>query len=56
MGVLGKIKTGAGLACDNPALVSWYVRNKLRVATVGFERNHLKGASRFCPWNHVQAD
>ncbi len=42
-----RIKHGAALLADHPALIGWYVRNKLRVATVPFERDHLEGVSRF---------
>lgn len=47
MSLSSRIKHGAALLADHPALVGWYVRNKLRVATVGFERDHMEGVSRF---------
>ena len=47
MDLIAKLKYGACMLSDHPSLAGWYVRNKLRVATVGFERNHLEGVSRF---------
>lgn len=47
MSTVNRIRHGASLIADHPALVGWYVRNKLRVATVGFERDHMEGVSRF---------
>lgn len=42
-----KIRTGAGLVCDNLTIASGFMRNKLRVATVDLERSYLKGVRRF---------
>ncbi len=47
MGLIGKMKQGAALLSDHPALVGWFVRNKLRTATLSLERNHMEGVSRF---------
>ena len=47
MGLIGKLKQGAGLLSDHPALAGWFVRNKLRTATLSLERNHMEGVSRF---------
>lgn len=47
MTLANRIRHGAALLADHPALIGWYVRNKLRVATVAFERDHLEGVSRF---------
>ena len=47
MSLVAKLKFGACVLSDHPSLAGWYLRNKLRVATVGFERNHLEGVSRF---------
>lgn len=46
MGKVSRIRHGASLVADHPALIGWYLRNKLRVATVGYERKHWDGASR----------
>lgn len=47
MGLFGRLKQGAGLLSDHPALAGWFVRNKLRTATLSLERNHMEGVSRF---------
>ncbi|MHC5033844.1 MAG: radical SAM protein [Planctomycetota bacterium] len=41
------IRFAASMLVGHPALGSWYVRNRLRVATLPFERAHLAGYSRF---------
>ncbi len=47
MSLLSKVKYGACMIADHPGLAGWYTRNKLRTATLSFERNHMEGVSRF---------
>jgi len=47
MGIMNTLKRGACVVQDHPGLVGWYLRNKLRVATLAFERDHMEGLSRF---------
>ncbi len=47
MSLVSKLRFGACVLGEHPSLAGWYLRNKLRVATVGFERDHLEGVSRF---------
>ncbi len=47
MGATGKIKLGAFLLANRDVLGRWYLRNRLRTATLSFERAHLPGTSRF---------
>lgn len=44
---LAKLRFVAATAVERPALGRWYLRNRLRVATLGFERRSLAGFSRF---------
>ncbi len=47
METASRIKLGASILANHPALGPWYLRNRLRVATLRFERTHLSGFSRF---------
>lgn len=47
MNCLSKLKRGAALLSNNPKLLTWFMRNKLRLATLDFERLHAEGYSRF---------
>ncbi|MFB3880893.1 MAG: radical SAM/SPASM domain-containing protein [Armatimonadota bacterium] len=47
MGLLSKVKHGVEVTRDNPQLVTWLARNKLRAATLPLERHYLHGESRF---------
>jgi MoaA/NifB/PqqE/SkfB family radical SAM enzyme len=47
MGLLLKVKHGVEVTCDNPHLVTWFARNRLRAATLQLERHYRRGESRF---------
>ncbi|UCC67962.1 MAG: radical SAM protein [Armatimonadota bacterium] len=47
MGTASRIRLGASILASHPVLGTWYLRNRLRVATLPFERARLAGYSRF---------
>ena len=44
---LAKLRFVASAAVERPGLGRWYLRNRLRVLTLGSERKRLTGVSRF---------
>lgn len=47
MNKLQMLRHGATLLRDHPGLVHWFLRNKLRTLTLGYEQKYLNGTSRF---------
>ncbi len=47
MGLLSTLKRGMEVLGDHPVLIGWYLRNRLRVATLGYERKNMDGVSRY---------
>ncbi len=47
MGAASRIRLRASILAGHPVLATWYLRNRLRGATLRFERTQLGGFSRF---------